>query len=133
MDLGRQTDLALLNSTLIVLSAEQEQVLSGIVKIMDAYGRVMPIIKQGITNEVAATKEAGTLFRGNSTATKLMTNTTKAVGMNSLSLLLTLLPCTCQIEMAWLEAKSTVGRPEPPWLPISCGVQFAPCPFDHSH
>eukprot|EP01127_Copromyxa_protea_P021627 TRINITY_DN7504_c0_g1_i1.p1 TRINITY_DN7504_c0_g1~~TRINITY_DN7504_c0_g1_i1.p1 ORF type:complete len:609 (-),score=145.58 TRINITY_DN7504_c0_g1_i1:62-1888(-) len=75
-----QPDLCLMNSVCVTAGSEQEEILRTIIKILDAHSKTMPIIKQSITNEVGATQNPATLFRGNSTATKLMSAFTKMTG-----------------------------------------------------
>jgi len=52
-----------------------------LVRILDAYGKLYPIIQLTISQEVAATADPSTLFRGNSVATKLMTAFTRLAGI----------------------------------------------------
>lgn len=70
-----------MNSVCVTASNEQEEILRTVIKILDAHNKTMPIIKQSITNEVSATQNPATLFRGNSTATKLMSAFTKMTGI----------------------------------------------------
>lgn len=76
-----QPDLGLMNSVCVTAGSEQDEILRTIIKILDAHSKAMPIIKQSITNEVSATQNPATLFRGNSTATKLMSAFTKMTGI----------------------------------------------------
>lgn len=71
-----------MNSVCVTANAEQDEILRTIIKILDAHSKTMPIIRQSITNEVASTQNPATLFRGNSTATKLMSAYTKMTGMH---------------------------------------------------
>lgn len=76
-----QPDLGLMNSVCVTANAEQDEILRTIIKILDAHSKTMPIIRQSITNEVGSTQNPATLFRGNSTATKLMSAYTKMTGI----------------------------------------------------
>lgn len=73
-------DLALVNALCVTAASEQEQILESLVRILDAMKQTLPIIKLGITKEVSKTTTEATLFRGNTTATKLMTQFTKMTG-----------------------------------------------------
>ena len=73
-------DLALVNALCVTSASEQEQTLESLVRILDAMKQTLPIIKLGITKEVSKTTSESTLFRGNTTATKLMTAFTKMTG-----------------------------------------------------
>lgn len=61
-------------------SMSDDDTLPTIVKILDAHGMAMPLIRRGIVAEVAETKDPTTLFRGNSVSTKLMSAFTKMTG-----------------------------------------------------
>lgn len=84
IELLSASDLALMNALCVTAGAEQDQVLSSVIRVLDAHKKTMPIIKLTITNEVSQTSNAATLFRGNSTATKLMTAFTKMTGQQYL-------------------------------------------------
>jgi hypothetical protein len=72
---------------------KQDTILNSLVRIFEAYNKTIPIIKLVITKEVENTSknkeknkfnknldDPGTLFRGNSAATKLMSAYTKLIG-----------------------------------------------------
>eukprot|EP01132_Coremiostelium_polycephalum_P004510 gene4510-5624_t len=73
-------DLAVVNAICLSSASDQEKILEDLVLILDAHKQTLPIIKLGITKEVESTSSAATLFRGNSTATKLMTAFTRMTG-----------------------------------------------------
>lgn len=73
-------DLALVNAVCVSSGSDKEVILESLINILDAYKMTLKIIKLGITVEVEKTKDAGTLFRGNSMATKLMTAFTRMYG-----------------------------------------------------
>ncbi|EFA79425.1 Ras GTPase activation domain-containing protein [Heterostelium album PN500] len=73
-------DLAVVNAICLSSGSDQEAILEDLVRILDAHKQTIPIIKLGITKEVTSTNSAATLFRGNSTATKLMTAFTRMTG-----------------------------------------------------
>ncbi|EGC37443.1 hypothetical protein DICPUDRAFT_53972 [Dictyostelium purpureum] len=73
-------DLAVVNAICLSAGSDQEAILEDLVRILDAHKQTLPIIKLGITKEVQSTSSASTLFRGNSTATKLMTAFTRMTG-----------------------------------------------------
>lgn len=95
-------DLAVVGAICASAGADQAQTLETLVQILDAYKLTLPIIKIGITKEVSGTgasflwttgtwdhstepsflflESAATLFRGNTTATKLMTAFTRLTG-----------------------------------------------------
>ncbi|KAK5581702.1 hypothetical protein RB653_001739 [Dictyostelium firmibasis] len=73
-------DLAVVNAICLSAGSDQEAILEDLVRILDAHKQTLPIIKLGITKEVQSTSSAQTLFRGNSTATKLMTAFTRMTG-----------------------------------------------------
>ncbi|GAM28582.1 hypothetical protein SAMD00019534_117580 [Acytostelium subglobosum LB1] len=60
---------------------EQVRTIESISKIFDSFNKIRPIIHTGIEAEVNSTANSSTLFRSNSTATKLMTAFTKMKGM----------------------------------------------------
>lgn len=74
------SDLVVVNAICVSAGADQDVILEDLVRILDAYKYTLPIIKIGITKEVQSTASAATLFRGNSTATKLMTAFTRLTG-----------------------------------------------------
>lgn len=80
VELLSNEDLALVNAVCVTAGSEQEVVLESLIHILDAHKMTLPIIKLGITREVEKTKQASTLFRGNTMATKLMTAFTKMTG-----------------------------------------------------
>ena len=51
-----------------------------IVKILDAFRRLVPLMTSAITKEVSVTQDHSTLFRGNSIPTKLMSSFTRLLG-----------------------------------------------------
>ena len=59
---------------------KQDTILNSVVRIFEAYQKTIPIIKLVITKEVDNTMDPGTLFRGNSAATKLMSAYTRLIG-----------------------------------------------------
>lgn len=73
-------DLALVNAICVSSGSDKEVVLESLINILDAHKMTLKIIKLGITVEVEKTKDAGTLFRGNTMATKLMTAFTRMYG-----------------------------------------------------
>ncbi|KYQ88285.1 Ras GTPase activation domain-containing protein [Tieghemostelium lacteum] len=73
-------DLAVVNAICLSAGSEQEIILEDLVRILDAHKQTLPIIKLGITKEISSTSSASTLFRGNSTPTKLMTSFTRMTG-----------------------------------------------------
>lgn len=88
VDLISQPDLNFMQSLLFSTPVDaQDQMLQALIKVLDAFGRNMPIIKQGITNEIASTQNVATLFRGNSCATKLMSGFTKMIGTEYLKII----------------------------------------------
>jgi len=54
--------------------------MEALVKGLDAFGWILPVIKQGITLEIQKTNQPNTLFRANTIITKLMTQFTKLLG-----------------------------------------------------
>eukprot|EP01125_Pyxidicula_operculata_P009385 TRINITY_DN308_c1_g1_i1.p1 TRINITY_DN308_c1_g1~~TRINITY_DN308_c1_g1_i1.p1 ORF type:complete len:590 (+),score=125.67 TRINITY_DN308_c1_g1_i1:28-1797(+) len=77
-------DLGLLNALCVCAGQDQDSILASVIRILDAHKKTLPIIKLTITNEVESTNNATTLFRGNSTATKLMTAFTRMTGQKYL-------------------------------------------------
>eukprot|EP01130_Rhizamoeba_saxonica_P009102 TRINITY_DN3691_c4_g2_i1.p1 TRINITY_DN3691_c4_g2~~TRINITY_DN3691_c4_g2_i1.p1 ORF type:complete len:619 (-),score=134.90 TRINITY_DN3691_c4_g2_i1:69-1877(-) len=77
-------DLALVNAISVTAGSEQEQILGTVIKILDAYKKTLPIIELTIVQEVEKTTSSSTLFRGNSCATKLMSQFTKMTGKDYL-------------------------------------------------
>ncbi|GAM20383.1 hypothetical protein SAMD00019534_035580 [Acytostelium subglobosum LB1] len=68
---------------------EQGRIIDSISRIFDSFNKIRPIIQTGIEVEVAATANSSTLFRSNTTATKLMTAFTKMKGMSYLTKVIT--------------------------------------------
>eukprot|EP01132_Coremiostelium_polycephalum_P009133 gene9133-11190_t len=60
---------------------EQGRTIESISRIFESFNKIRPIIHTGIEAEVASTANSSTLFRSNTTATKLMTAFTKWKGM----------------------------------------------------
>lgn len=85
IDLLSAQDLALINAVCVTGGSERETILESLICILDAYKMTLNIIKLGISSEVEKTKDAGTLFRGNTMATKLMTAFTKMSGREYLA------------------------------------------------
>lgn len=85
VELMSAEDLAIVNAVCVTAGSEQEVILESLISILDAHKMTLPIIKQGITNEVSKTSNAGTLFRGNTMATKLMTAWTRMTGRSYLA------------------------------------------------
>eukprot|EP01130_Rhizamoeba_saxonica_P000081 TRINITY_DN10101_c0_g1_i1.p1 TRINITY_DN10101_c0_g1~~TRINITY_DN10101_c0_g1_i1.p1 ORF type:complete len:601 (+),score=142.25 TRINITY_DN10101_c0_g1_i1:212-2014(+) len=77
-------DLALVNAISITAGSEQEEILATVIKILDAHKETLPIIRLTITKEVESTSSSTTLFRGNSCATKLMSQFTRMTGRDYL-------------------------------------------------
>jgi len=73
-------DLHVVNAICVTSGADSNTVLDSIVRVLDAHKETMAIIKLGITREVEQTSSAGSLFRGNSCATKLMSAFTRMTG-----------------------------------------------------
>jgi len=86
---------ALIMSTTV---ATQSDLLDSLLFVLEMKGKSVDVIKTLITMEVAVTLEASTLFRGNSSPTKLMTAYSKLIGTdylnNTLRTLLVLLLCS---------------------------------------
>lgn len=80
VELLANPDLAVVGAICVSAGADQAQTLETLVQILDAYKLTLPIIYIGITKEVSETDTAATLFRGNTTATKLMTAFTRLTG-----------------------------------------------------
>eukprot|EP01133_Synstelium_polycarpum_P005675 gene5675-6554_t len=80
VEIFSSADLAVVNAICLAGGSDQEAILEDLVRILDAHKQMLPIIKLGITKEVQSTNSAATLFRGNSTATKLMTAFTRMTG-----------------------------------------------------
>jgi predicted nucleic acid-binding Zn-ribbon protein len=70
----------LLNALYLTAGDEAEQSLRSAVRILDAHRKILPLIKHCIVVEVKATENPGTLFRQNTTATRIMTTYTKLTG-----------------------------------------------------
>lgn len=87
VDLLVAENLAVVNAVSLTAGAEQEEILSSVISILDAYKKTMPIIKLAITTEVESTNSATTLFRGNSMSTKLMSQFTRMTGKKYLQIL----------------------------------------------
>src|SRR3989338_8692973 len=81
-------DLVLVQSICSTAGADSDKLLETVVRVLDAYHETLPIIKVGITKEVQATTSDGSLFRGNSPATKLMSAFTRLTGRPYLHALL---------------------------------------------
>ncbi|KNC56384.1 uncharacterized protein AMSG_02353 [Thecamonas trahens ATCC 50062] len=64
--------------------SKQAAILDSIVYIMERQEKTIEIIKHGITQTVKETQDGGTLFRENTTVTKLMTAYAKTIGKNYL-------------------------------------------------
>ncbi|EGC35023.1 hypothetical protein DICPUDRAFT_79261 [Dictyostelium purpureum] len=60
---------------------QQGPTIESISRIFESFGKIKPIIHAGIEQEVLSTANPSTLFRSNTTATKLMTAFTKLKGM----------------------------------------------------
>eukprot|EP01139_Manchomonas_bermudensis_P014456 Amastigsp_a508501_771.p2 type:complete len:346 gc:universal Amastigsp_a508501_771:1082-45(-) len=75
--------------------SKQAAILDSIVYIMERQEQTIQIIKRGITKSIEETLDGGTLFRENTSVTKLMTAYAKTIGknylINSLKRLVTLL------------------------------------------
>jgi len=82
IDILSSEDLGLVNAFVVTAGTEQDQILSLVIRILDAYKKTMPIIHLTITKEVEGTTDATTLFRGNTCATKLMSQFVKMTGGN---------------------------------------------------
>ncbi|EGG23916.1 Ras GTPase activation domain-containing protein [Cavenderia fasciculata] len=80
VEIFSSADLAVVNAICLSSGSDQDNILEDLVKILDAHKQTLPIIKLGISKEVESTPSASTLFRGNSTATKLMTAFTRMTG-----------------------------------------------------
>uniref|UniRef100_A0A6B2L3W0 Ras-GAP domain-containing protein n=1 Tax=Arcella intermedia TaxID=1963864 RepID=A0A6B2L3W0_9EUKA len=87
VDLLSAKDFALLNAICVTAGKDQDTLLTSIVKILDAHGTIMSCIRACIVEEVAQTNNEATLFRGNSTATKLMSAYTKMIGHDYLKVI----------------------------------------------
>eukprot|EP01133_Synstelium_polycarpum_P013744 gene13744-16212_t len=68
---------------------EQARTIDSISRIFDSFNKIRPIIHTGIEGEVQSTANPSTLFRSNTTATKLMTAFTKMRGMPYLTKIIT--------------------------------------------
>lgn len=73
-------DLHVVNAVCVTAGGDSNSVLDSIVRVLDAHKETMAIIFLGITREVKSTSNAGSLFRGNSCATKLMSAFTRMTG-----------------------------------------------------
>eukprot|EP01128_Nolandella_sp_AFSM9_P007391 TRINITY_DN4032_c0_g1_i1.p1 TRINITY_DN4032_c0_g1~~TRINITY_DN4032_c0_g1_i1.p1 ORF type:complete len:263 (+),score=43.77 TRINITY_DN4032_c0_g1_i1:2-790(+) len=80
VELLSSEDLALVNAVSLTAGAEQGEILSSVIQILDAHKKTLPIIRLAIKEEVKNTKSASTLFRGNSVSTKLISAFTKMTG-----------------------------------------------------
>jgi len=85
IELLSSEDLALVNAVVVTAGSEQDQILSLVIQILDAFKKTMPIIQLTITREVEGTTDATTLFRANTCATKLMSQFVKMTGGNYFS------------------------------------------------
>ncbi|EFA76778.1 regulator of chromosome condensation domain-containing protein [Heterostelium album PN500] len=68
---------------------DQIRTIESISRIFDSFNKIRPIIQTGIEVEVQSTANPSTLFRSNTTATKLMTAFTKMKGMPYLTKIIT--------------------------------------------
>merc|ERR1711991_743859 len=64
--------------------SKQAAILDSVVYVMERQEKTIAIIKHGITQTVNETQDGGTLFRENTTVTKLMTAYAKTIGKNYL-------------------------------------------------
>eukprot|EP01126_Amoeba_proteus_P063478 TRINITY_DN8751_c0_g1_i6.p1 TRINITY_DN8751_c0_g1~~TRINITY_DN8751_c0_g1_i6.p1 ORF type:complete len:512 (-),score=99.69 TRINITY_DN8751_c0_g1_i6:384-1919(-) len=79
--------MALVEAILFTVDLQMELTVSGnLVMILDAYGKIIPIIDEGIKLEVQKTSHATTLFRSNSTVTKLIKGYTRLHGQSFLQI-----------------------------------------------
>eukprot|EP00027_Filamoeba_sp_ATCC50430_P010659 CAMPEP_0168562666 /NCGR_PEP_ID=MMETSP0413-20121227/12253_1 /TAXON_ID=136452 /ORGANISM="Filamoeba nolandi, Strain NC-AS-23-1" /LENGTH=1290 /DNA_ID=CAMNT_0008594125 /DNA_START=110 /DNA_END=3979 /DNA_ORIENTATION=+ len=78
VDLLASPSLEVVNA--LAVNSGQKNVLEWAARVLDAHKKLFPIIELTITQEVANTTDPTTLFRANSTATKLMGTFTKMIG-----------------------------------------------------
>ncbi|KAH3745107.1 gtpase-activator protein for Ras family gtpase [Pelomyxa schiedti] len=64
----------------VLQQAKADEVVVSIVRILDYYNCALPLVESEISRQVQETQEPSTIFRGNTTATKLMTAFTKMIG-----------------------------------------------------
>lgn len=84
-----QSDLLMAEALCASLSgAKLDQTLAAIIVIADACGALEPLLRAAIEREVSETSSAGTLFRGNTIATRLLTGFVRHVGADYLAALL---------------------------------------------
>ena len=60
--------------------SSNDDVLERIVTVLDSFGKLVPLLKVAIVREVTTTQDHSTLFRENSTPTKLMSAFTRLLG-----------------------------------------------------
>jgi hypothetical protein len=77
-------DLALITALCVVAASEQDTMLENIIRILEGFQQTLSVLRVGITNEVQRANSATTLFRGNSTTTKLVTAFMRLLGRNYL-------------------------------------------------
>ncbi|KAJ5074134.1 hypothetical protein M0811_00762 [Anaeramoeba ignava] len=76
-------------SSLIFASGSSEDILISLIRLYDAYDETRMVLHTCINDEVENTESESTLFRGNSTATKLMSAFTRNIGQKYLQEVLT--------------------------------------------
>ena len=85
MDLLCQPDLGFVTAICNACHpSKQAAILDSVVYVMERQEKTIAIIKHGITQTVNETQDGGTLFRENTTVTKLMTAYAKTIGKNYL-------------------------------------------------
>jgi len=87
IDLLTAEDKALLNVMCVTAGIQQDNILASIIRIFEAYKKTIQVVKDCITHEIQSTKNPSTLFRGNSTATKLLMAFTKMIGKDYLTII----------------------------------------------
>jgi len=87
IDLLTSEDNALLNAMCVTAGIQQDNILASIIRIFEANKKTIQVVKDCITHEIQSTKNPSTLFRGNSTATKLLMAFTKMIGKDYLTII----------------------------------------------
>ncbi|KAH3760650.1 gtpase-activator protein for Ras family gtpase [Pelomyxa schiedti] len=81
VDLLSAPNLLVVSGLIDILPQQKaDEVMVSVVRILDYNNSALPLVEAEISRQVQETTEPGTIFRGNTTATKLMTAFTKMIG-----------------------------------------------------
>eukprot|EP01126_Amoeba_proteus_P063481 TRINITY_DN8751_c0_g2_i4.p1 TRINITY_DN8751_c0_g2~~TRINITY_DN8751_c0_g2_i4.p1 ORF type:complete len:511 (-),score=104.84 TRINITY_DN8751_c0_g2_i4:606-2138(-) len=94
------TNVELVEAILFTVDKQNElTVSSNLIMILDAYGKIQGLIDEGIRQEVKRTSQGNTLFRSNSTTTKLIKGYTRLHGQSFLQIFCPILEEIGQLKL----------------------------------